>query len=217
MVSRLWEKHAVRAVATGWPSGALVLKGVTPLHRGQFLAPLEFSLRDRPQQRPLSVPSNQIRDPLPFIARRVLVISKVTLLAALVHHHHPTTSARKRWDQLGSSEREKLAKTLTRQGFNMSELIESHEKQTASVNRILDALTDHKIDFTLVSPAVRVSDQWEVCTNSAHPACLSVCFAGNPLEYSRALWASLRPCPWQMRAPSHPSCRPRPLECSRTL
>jgi hypothetical protein len=65
--------------------------------------------------------SSSNRQPVPFTPKKVLIVSKVTLL-----NYESRKTYRKPWDRLSSLEKEDLTKHLEREGFQMSELIDSH-------------------------------------------------------------------------------------------
>jgi hypothetical protein len=61
------------------------------------------------------------REPSPFTPKKVLVVSKVTLL-----NYEARKAFRKPWRRLIQEERDNLTAALQDQGFQMQELIESH-------------------------------------------------------------------------------------------
>ena len=65
--------------------------------------------------------NSNAREALPFIPKKVLIVSKVTLL-----NYESRKAYLKPWIRLNPDEREHLCKHLEREGFNISELIESH-------------------------------------------------------------------------------------------
>jgi hypothetical protein len=61
------------------------------------------------------------REPVPLLPKKVLIVSKVTLL-----NYESRKSYRKPWDRLNPGEKEQLSKHLELEGFHMPELIGSH-------------------------------------------------------------------------------------------
>ena len=78
------------------------------------------------------------REAVPFTPKKVLIVSKVTLL-----NYESRKAYRKPWDRLSIAEKQDLSKHLEREGFHMQELIDSHGMRARKLSRNQDYFHEH--------------------------------------------------------------------------